>query len=212
MLRTKHQTLLGRPSGALGVQGKVRLDIPGVVIDRMTNKKVGGFEPEYRRVNPRLLKKTMLDAALEAPLYLVVCRSSNAEALAVRKRRYRQLLVLVLQLVELPVDAAMGQQLLVRADLADLALVHHDDLVGALNGAEAVGDHDRGAAFDHAGQRVAHAEFGFGVDARGGFVEDEDLGIVRQRSGERDELLLAGRQRAAALLHLPRRTRRAASG
>ncbi len=112
-------------------------------------------------------------------------RQSSAEAptprlFPLRKRNRRWLLlVLVLQLVELPVDAALGQQLLVRADLAHLALMHHDDLVGALHGTEAVGDDDRGAAFHHAAERIADAELGLGIDAGGGFVEDEDLGIVR---------------------------------
>ena len=41
MLRTKEKNLLGRQSGAQGVQGNVCLDNPGVVIDRMT--KMRGF-------------------------------------------------------------------------------------------------------------------------------------------------------------------------
>src|SRR5262249_41657799 len=49
---------------------------------------------------------------------------------------HAQLLVFVLELVELPVDAAVGEQLLVAADLAHLAFVHDDDLVGALDGGE----------------------------------------------------------------------------
>src|SRR5512142_2046784 len=49
-------------------------------------------------------------------------------------------LVLVLELVELVVDAALGEQLLVRAHFSNLALVHDDDLVGALHGREAVRD------------------------------------------------------------------------
>ena len=53
-----------------------------------------------------------------------------------------------MQLVKLVVDAALRQQLLVRAHLADLAFVHDDDLVGALNRGEAVRDDERGAAFD----------------------------------------------------------------
>ena len=77
--------------------------------------------------------------------------------------------------------------------------VHHDDLVGALHGREAVGDDQRGASFDHAAERVAHAEFGFRVHAGGGFVEDQDLRLVGQGAGERDELLLAGGERRAAL-------------
>jgi hypothetical protein len=36
MLHTKKKNLLGRQSGAPDVQGKLRLDNPNVVIDRMT--------------------------------------------------------------------------------------------------------------------------------------------------------------------------------
>jgi len=64
-----------------------------------------------------------------------------------------EFLVAVLELVELPVEAALGEELLVRAALAELALVHHEDGVGALNGREAVRDEDGGAACDHAGER-----------------------------------------------------------
>ena len=49
-------------------------------------------------------------------------------------------LVFVLELVELPVEAAVGEELLVGALLAELALVHDEDGVGALDGREAVGD------------------------------------------------------------------------
>ena len=51
-------------------------------------------------------------------------------------------LVFVLELVELPVEAAVGEQLLVGALLAELAFVHDEDGVGALDGGEAVGDED----------------------------------------------------------------------
>src|SRR5450631_2991394 len=60
---------------------------------------------------------------------LIVRRSAHAKALALWKLRGGQFLVLVLKLVELPVDASIGQQLLVGTDLADFALVHHHDLV-----------------------------------------------------------------------------------
>ena len=42
-------------------------------------------------------------------------------------------LIFVLQLVELVVNAALGQQLLMRSNFAQLALVHDDDFIGALN-------------------------------------------------------------------------------
>ncbi len=116
---------------------------------------------------------------------------------AVRGRgrpRHIDLLIFVLQLVELVVDAALGQEFLMRAHFADLSLVHNDDFVSALHCREAVGDDQRGAAFDHAIEGVADFEFRLRVHAGGGFVEDQDFGIVRQSAGEGDELLLSGRK------------------
>ncbi len=83
--------------------------------------------------------------------------------------------------------------------LAELSAVHDEDGVGALDGGEAVGDEDRGAAGDHAIEGEADAEFGVGVDGRGGFVEDEDGGLVGEGAGEGDELFLAGGEGGAAL-------------
>ena len=57
--------------------------------------------------------------------------------------RHTDLLVFVLELVELIVNTAIGEQLLVSSHFAHLAFVHHDDLVGALHGREAVGDDHR---------------------------------------------------------------------
>ncbi len=62
-------------------------------------------------------------------------------------------------------------------------------------------DHDRRAAFHQARQRIANPQFGFGVDARGGFVQNQIPRTVRQRAGETDELLLAGGKSGAALAH-----------
>src|SRR6185369_7454916 len=50
-----------------------------------------------------------------------------------RWRSCGKFLVFVLQLVKLVVNTAVGEQLLVRADLAHLAFMHNDDLVGSLN-------------------------------------------------------------------------------
>ena len=68
-----------------------------------------------------------------------------------------ELLVLVLELIELPIKSALGQQLLVRSALAELTFVHDKDSVGGLDGGETVRDEDRGAARDHAGEGKANA-------------------------------------------------------
>src|SRR5258708_1190007 len=127
------------------------------------------------------------------------------EAVRIRGRgrpRYIDLLILVLQLIQLEVNPALGQELLVRSHFADLAFVHDDDFVGALHRRKPVRDDQRRAPFDHTAQRVAYAEFGFGIYARCGFVQNQNLRIVRQGAGEGDELLLAGGERRSALADL----------
>ena len=74
-------------------------------------------------------------------------------------------LVLVLQLVELPVEAAMGEQLLVGAHLAQLALVHDEDGIGALHRGKTMRDQHAGPAFDHALEGATDAQLGVGIDA-----------------------------------------------
>ena len=109
------------------------------------------------------------------------------------------LLILVLQLIQPVVDAALGQELLVGARLAQRAAVQDEDVVHVLDGRQPVRDGDRRAARHQDVQRVADEELGFGVDARRRFVEDQHARIEGQRAGERQQLLLADRQGCAAL-------------
>src|SRR5580692_53673 len=115
------------------------------------------------------------------------------------RREDAALLVFVLELVELPVEAALGEQFLVRAHLAELAFVHHKDGVGALHRRKTVRNKDTRAALDQAFEGAADAQFGVGVDARSGLVEDENAWVEGESAGEVDELLLAGGERVAAL-------------
>src|SRR5579871_7058327 len=62
-------------------------------------------------------------------------------------------------------------------------------------------DHQRGAAFHHARQRLTHTELGVGIDAGCGFIEDQEARVVSEGSGEADELLLAGGEPVAALAY-----------
>ena len=75
-----------------------------------------------------------------------VARLRQAEITPVR----RGLLAPVL--VQAPVVAAQREELLVRALLDDPAVLEHDDLAGALDRGEAVGDDDSGAARQQAPQ------------------------------------------------------------
>src|SRR5437762_374261 len=73
----------------------------------------------------------------------------------------------VLQLVEPVIDAALSEQIAVRAHLNDAALVQHDDPVDVLDRRETVGDDDRGPTGHELLQRVLDEMLGLGVDRRG---------------------------------------------
>ena len=102
-----------------------------------------------------------------------------------------QFLVFVLQLVEAVVNAALRQQLLMRALLAQAALVKHEDAIGVLYGAQAVCDDNGGAAGKQPIERRANHQLGASVHAGGGFIEDQKFGIVRQGPREAHQLALA---------------------
>ena len=96
-----------------------------------------------------------------------------------------------LGLVEAPVVAAPGHEFVVGAFFHFLAFVHDDEAVGLVEGGEAVGDGDGGAAFDEVVQRFLDFALGFGIDRGGGFVEDEDARVDEQRAGDAQALALA---------------------
>src|SRR5712692_3931150 len=108
-------------------------------------------------------------------------------------------LVLVLELVETVVNAAMAEQFLVRALLAQAAFVEDQNTLGVLDGAQAVRDDDGRAAGEQAVQRGADLQLSFGVHAGGGFVEDQEARVVRQCAREADQLPLADRKCRTAL-------------
>src|SRR6266850_4258651 len=111
-----------------------------------------------------------------------------------------QLLLFVLELVEAVVDAALGEEFLVRALFAEAALVEDEDAVGMLNGAETMRDDQRGATAEQAVESIADLQLGLRVHAGSSFVKDEEARIVRQGAGKIDELTLTNRQRGAALV------------
>src|SRR5260370_13808307 len=104
---------------------------------------------------------------------------------------HAQLLIFVLELIQAIVNAALRQQFLVRALFAEASLVEHQDAVGVLDGAQAMGNDQRRASEEQAVERVAGQHFGLGVHARSGFVENEEARMLRQGAREADELPLA---------------------
>src|SRR5207247_10550526 len=74
---------------------------------------------------------------------------------------------LKLRLVQALVDATGMQQLGMAADGDDSALVEDDDAVGDLQGVEAVGDDEGGAAFDEIPLNTVHFHLVLGDDVSG---------------------------------------------
>ena len=102
-------------------------------------------------------------------------------------------LVLVLELIQLPVDSLQMQQFLMRAGFPDTPTMKNYDAVGVLNRGEPVGDDDRGPACQEFFQRVPYQQFRFRVDARGRFIQHQYPGIEGQGAREREQLLLSYR-------------------
>ena len=75
----------------------------------------------------------------------------------------------------------------------------HVDAVGVAHGRQAVGDHDRGAALRHPGERALDGRLGLVVHRGGGLVEHEDRRVAQDRPGDGEPLALAARQLLAPL-------------
>src|SRR5262249_36590229 len=100
---------------------------------------------------------------------------------------------------ELAVASALGEQLLVRAALDDLAALEHQNLNCAADGREAVRNDERRAAAAQRPQAVLNERLALAVEARGRFVEQQDARVRENRARDRDALALAARQPHAAL-------------
>ena len=80
------------------------------------------------------------------------------------------------------------------------ARLHHpsivDDsyLVSCLDGGESVGDDDAGLTFPGLVQSLLNYLLTLCVQSRGGFVQEEDLGVPHKSTGNGNSLLLSPRQ------------------
>jgi hypothetical protein len=68
-----------------------------------------------------------------------------------------------------------------------------------LDGAQAMSDDQGGAALEQAVESLADQHFGGGIDAGGGFVENQESGIVGEGAREADQLALADGESGTAL-------------
>jgi len=93
-------------------------------------------------------------------------------------------------------------QLIGRAVLNDLALVHDQHQIGTTNGAQAMRDNEGGAAFQQREQRGLRALLGQGIHSAGGFIENQERRDSPRRASEANHLPLPQRQARAMLADL----------
>ena len=96
-----------------------------------------------------------------------------------------------LQLIELLVSGRGVEQLIVGADGGDAAAFENGDAVGAANGRKPMRDHHHGAVLHQVGQRGLHQGFAFGIERRGGFVQNQDGRVLEDGARDGQALALA---------------------
>ena len=89
--------------------------------------------------------------------------------------------------------------MLAKAD--HLSFVEHDNLVGVLDGADALGDDEHSGVLCLLGQSLAQRRIGFKVQSGEAVVEDVKLRLFDQSAGNGKTLLLAAGKVGAALCH-----------
>ena len=104
---------------------------------------------------------------------------------------------LALQLHQLEINAALLDQLAVRAGLCNPAVVNHHKPVCPPQGGEAVGDRDGRASLDQPVEGILNGHLGFGVDRGRGLVQDQNPRVGQNGPCDRDSLPLTARKRAA---------------
>ena len=91
---------------------------------------------------------------------------------------------------ESPIQPALGHQLFMGAPLDDAAVLHHQDLIGVLDGGQPVGDGEDGLSFRQGGQGLLDQVFVLRVHAGSGLVQDDDGRVFQDGPGDGDPLFL----------------------
>src|SRR4029079_17943508 len=92
--------------------------------------------------------------------------------------------------VQVVVEAALGEERLVRALFHDPAVVHDQDRIGVADGRQPMGDDEARPAQHQLVHGALDEDLGPRVDGARGLVEDEDPPIGKERPGDGQQLLL----------------------
>ena len=107
-----------------------------------------------------------------------------------------------ISIIQFRIMPALREQVGVVASFDDVALLEHNDAVSVFHGGEAVGNDDGRAVGHDEVEGFLNLFLGKGINAGGGFVEDEDGWLLHQHAHYRDELALAHREPPAALSYI----------
>ena len=88
--------------------------------------------------------------------------------------------------VELFVDSALGEELVVGAAFGDATMAQYENLMRMADGGKAMSDDEAGALFEEFFQRSLNEGFGVRIDRAGSFVEDQNARISSHGPREGD--------------------------
>ena len=97
----------------------------------------------------------------------------------------------LLLLIEPGVVAIKGEQFVVPAQLHNVSVIEHGDLIGVAHSGDAMGDQNSGRGGGIAAEAAQNALFRVGVHAGQRVVEDEDGRTAQQGAGDGRALLLS---------------------
>lgn len=92
---------------------------------------------------------------------------------------------------EPPVQPTLGHQLLMGAPLNDAAVIHHQDLIGVLDGSQTMGDGENGLPPCQGCERLLDQMLILRVYAGGGLVQDHNGSVLQNGPGDGNTLLLS---------------------
>ncbi|CAN4028530.1 Zn-dependent peptidase ImmA, M78 family, partial [Dysosmobacter welbionis] len=93
----------------------------------------------------------------------------------------------------------MGHELVVGTPLNDAAVLHHQDLVRALDGGQPMGDGKDGFPLCQSGQSLLNQVLILRVYAGGRFIKDDDRRVFEHGAGDGNALFLPAGEGGAAL-------------
>ena len=109
----------------------------------------------------------------------------------VNGRSALDLLAFELAQIQMVIEAAPIQKILVRALFDDLTIVDDQHLVGIADGAQPMGDHKAGPSFHQPQKGRLDPDLGAAVDAAGRLIQDQDARIGKDGPGDGQKLALA---------------------